>query len=193
MTLKIRDATQDDASLLLQVIDLASDGLIPKMWSDAAPEGVDREEVGRAQVLAEEGDFSYRFGIVVENAGKALGGMVHYPLPATPDPAGEDVPDAFLPIMDLVGRVPGYWYINFMAVLPEGRGQGLGRMLLTAAETRARDHGCPGLALVVAASNSAAIHLYTKVGFREQARCPFDLSGYNMTPTEALLMVREFD
>lgn len=71
------------------------------------------------------------------------------------------------------------------------RGQGLGTALLDEAEARALDRGCPGLALVVATSNTGAVHAYVQAGYREMARRPFDLSDFGLEPTEALLMVKD--
>ncbi len=185
-----RNATPDDAAHLTRVIDMASDGLLPTLWSEMAPPGMTGAEVGMAMVTAEDGDFSYRNGIVLEEDGTWLGGMIGYPLPATPEPIGSDIPEAFVPVQELANLVPGYWYINVVAVDPENRGRGLGAALMSEAEGRARKQGCPGLALIVAASNEEAIHVYLRAGFNERARRPFDLSVYGAEPTEALLMVK---
>lgn len=187
----IREATPDDAPLLVRVIDMASEGLVPALWDEMAPEDSDGSAVGLALVTAEDGEFSYRHGFVLEEDGAVLGGMIGYPFPITPEPAGPEIPDAFVALKELETLAPGYWYINFVAMVPEGRGQGLGTALLEEAEARARDGGCPGLALVVAASNASAIRAYTRVGFRERARRPFDLSDFGFEPTEALLMVKD--
>jgi ribosomal protein S18 acetylase RimI-like enzyme len=60
---------------------------------------------------------------------------------------------------------PGEYYLANMAVLPEYRRQGLGRMLLADAETRAKELGCTRLALDVEAENTAAVRLYERYGF----------------------------
>jgi len=60
---------------------------------------------------------------------------------------------------------PGEYYVANMAVLPEYRRQGLGRMLLADAETRANELRCTRLALDVEAENTAAVHLYEQYGF----------------------------
>jgi len=186
----IRKATPDDAAFLVRVIDMASEGFMPTLWDAMAPDGADGFAVGLAQVAAEDGEFSHRHGYVLEADGAALGGMIGYPLPATPAPAEPDIPDAFVAVQELVNLAPRHWYINIIAVVPERRGQGLGTALLNAAEARARDSGCPGLALVVAASNTGAVRKYQRAGFREQARRPFDLSDFGVEPTDAILMVK---
>lgn len=191
MSTIIRRATPDDASLLVNVIGMASEGLVPALWDEMAPEGMDGSAVGLAMVTAEDGEFSYRHGFVLEEDGAPRGGMIGYTLPDTFEAAGSEVPDAFVAVKELETLVPGYWYINVVAMVPEYRGKGLGTALLKEAEAQARGCGCPGLALVVAASNVGAIRGYVRAGYQERARRPFDLADFGAEPTEALLMVRD--
>ncbi len=191
MSLTIRKATLDDAPLLLRVVDMASDGLLPTLWAKMAPSGLDGAAVGEALVTAEDGDFSYRNGFIAEQDGAKTGGLIGYRLPATPKPIGPDVPEVFVGIEELAHLVPGHWYINFMAVVPEGRGQGVGAALLEEAENQARESGSPGLALIVAATNENAIRVYQRAGYIERERRPFDLSDFGEAPTEAILMTKD--
>lgn len=190
MPATIRRATPEDASLLIDVIDMASEGMIPAFWEEMAPEGMDGSAVGHALISEQDGEFSYRNGFVLQEAGTPLGGMIGYPLPTTPKKAGPEVPEAFVAIEELPNVVPGYWYINVVAMMPDARGKGLGAALLTEAEAQARQRGCPGLALIVTATNTGAIHAYERAGYREQARRPFDLEAFGIEPTEAILMVK---
>lgn len=193
MPLTIRSATPDDAPLLVRIIDMASDGVVLTHWAGMAPEGMDGTGVGIAVVAAEDGENSYKNGFVAERDGSEMGGLIGHILPITPQPPGPDVPKAFVGIEELTQRVPGHWYINFMAALPEARRQGVGAALLNAAERLAKDRSCPGLALIVAASNENAIGVYHHAGYTERARYPFDLSDLGEEPTEAVLMVKELD
>ncbi|SPH17467.1 hypothetical protein DEA8626_00990 [Defluviimonas aquaemixtae] len=193
MPLTIRKATPDDAPLLVRVIDMASGGVVPTLWAEMASPDMDGFGVGLTLVAAEDGDFSYRNGFIAERNGTELGGLIGYVLPTTPQPAGPDVPEVFVGIEELAQLVPGHWYINFMAAVPEERRQGVGAALLNEAEEQARDRSCPGLALIVTASNEKAISVYRRAGYTERARRPFDLSDFGTGPTEAVLMVKEFD
>ncbi len=190
MTATVRQATPGDAALLLRVIDMASDGVVTTLFAQMAPEGMDGAALGEALVGAEEGEFSYRNGVVLEDAGRAVGGMIGYRLPSEPSPAGPEVPPAFVGVKELENLVPDHWCINMVAVDPACRGRGFGAALLAEAEVRARQSGCPGLALVVAATNGRAIRAYERAGYAERARRPFDLTAYGAEPTEALLMVK---
>ncbi|HSG65184.1 MAG TPA: GNAT family N-acetyltransferase [Gammaproteobacteria bacterium] len=55
--------------------------------------------------------------------------------------------------------------IHDLAVLPQYRGQGIGRALLSAAEGHARENGCCRLTLEVQDDNRPARELYRRFGF----------------------------
>ena len=55
--------------------------------------------------------------------------------------------------------------VHDLAVRPEHRGQGVGRLLLEEVERRARARGSSKLTLEVHSSNEQAIHLYRRFGF----------------------------
>jgi GNAT superfamily N-acetyltransferase len=55
--------------------------------------------------------------------------------------------------------------IEDLFVLPVKRGQGLGSKLVESVVSRARAHGCQLIVLNTNERNTAALHLYTKVGF----------------------------
>ena len=55
--------------------------------------------------------------------------------------------------------------IHDLAVMPGCRGQGIGRQLLEAAETKARELGCCKLTLEVRADNNRAREIYKQYGF----------------------------
>lgn len=66
----------------------------------------------------------------------------------------------------MVGYEGHRGWINYLGVLPEYQGQGLGRALMARAETLLAQHGCPKINLQVRASNTKVIQFYEKIGFR---------------------------
>ena len=56
--------------------------------------------------------------------------------------------------------------IHDIAVVPEHRGKGIGRALLTAIEDEARRRGCAKITLEVRSDNTLARDLYRRCGFR---------------------------
>ncbi|MHC8493908.1 GNAT family N-acetyltransferase/peptidase C39 family protein [Thalassospira sp. SM2505] len=93
------------------------------------------------------------------------------------------------------GGVVGYVLVIFrrnvalarlysMAVLPDMRGQGIGRQLVTRAEDLSLDFGAPILRLEVSQKNARAISLFRAAGYREFALYP----GYYPDHSDALRM-----
>ena len=56
-------------------------------------------------------------------------------------------------------------WINYLAVKPEFRNQGLGRRLMEEAEARLIEAGCPKINLQVRKSNTAAVTFYERIGY----------------------------
>lgn len=84
-------------------------------------------------------------------------------------------PEWFLVACDgdeIVGSVmAGYdghrGWVNYLAVLPGRRRQGVGRRLMDAAEARLRAAGCPKINLQVRRGNASVIAFYRRVGYLE--------------------------
>ncbi|HEY7626739.1 MAG TPA: GNAT family N-acetyltransferase [Ilumatobacteraceae bacterium] len=64
----------------------------------------------------------------------------------------------------------GRWYIDNIAVRPNGQGRGVGSALLAAAEAAARDDGCTELWLYTNEAMSENLDYYPRRGFTETGR-----------------------
>jgi ribosomal protein S18 acetylase RimI-like enzyme len=60
-------------------------------------------------------------------------------------------------------------WINYLAVAPARRGEGLGRALMSAAEARLCAVGCPKINLQVRNTNTDALAFYERLGFAVDA------------------------
>jgi ribosomal protein S18 acetylase RimI-like enzyme len=85
---------------------------------------------------------------------------------------GQD-PDGFL-VLDVRGQVVGSvmagydghrGWVNYLAVDPARREEGLGSMLMAAAERRLEMLGCPKVNLQVRAGNQQIIDFYRRLGY----------------------------
>lgn len=56
-------------------------------------------------------------------------------------------------------------WINYLAVDPQRRGEGVGRLLMEHAERHLHNVGCPKINLQIRADNSTAIEFYERLGF----------------------------
>jgi len=64
-------------------------------------------------------------------------------------------------------------WINYLAVAPTARRQGIGRQLMAAAESRLRALGCPKVNLQVRKTNHDVRKFYEALGFAEDAVISF--------------------
>jgi ribosomal protein S18 acetylase RimI-like enzyme len=91
----------------------------------------------------------------------------------------------FVGLAEADGKTCGYFVLTFgydlewngrdaflteLYLLPESRGRGLGRLLLTAAEDTAVARGTRALHLMVRPENASALALYLLMGFKDPAR-----------------------
>ena len=58
-------------------------------------------------------------------------------------------------------------WVNYLAVAPEQRRQGLGRRMMEAAERRLYAMGCPKINLQIRKSNPSAVDFYRSLGYVE--------------------------
>ena len=65
----------------------------------------------------------------------------------------------------MVGYEGHRGWINYLAVHPDHRGHGWGRVLMDAAERRLRDVGCPKVNLQVRSENQSAVEFYRRIGY----------------------------
>ena len=61
-------------------------------------------------------------------------------------------------------------WVNYLAVAPEARGKGYGRLLMRYIEEALRARGCPKLNIQVRAGNDEALRFYEKIGYSTEAR-----------------------
>jgi ribosomal protein S18 acetylase RimI-like enzyme len=57
-------------------------------------------------------------------------------------------------------------WLNYLAVAPRFRRQGIGRVLVAEAEARLRQMGCPKINIQIRTSNTEVIEFYRRIGFK---------------------------
>lgn len=128
MTLEppFRRATIDDAPTLAELVNHAGEGLPLYLWGKMAAPGETAWDVGRRRAARQEGSFSYRNAMIVEQDSQCAGCLIGYEIPDDPAPIADDMPAMFVPLQELENLAPGTWYVNVLAVLLRFRRQGLG-------------------------------------------------------------------
>lgn len=119
--------------------------------------------------VRELSQYSYRNALVAEVDGCVVGAIIGYD--------GARLEELRKPLYELLlekqGYVPtiedetsaGEFYLDSLAVLPEWRGRGVGRALITAARDRAFAVGHKRVGLIVDFENPRAESLYNSLGF----------------------------
>lgn len=186
-----RRATPDDAHALAELINFAGEGMPAYLWERMAEPGEGIWDVGRRRARREEGGFSYRNAIVLEEEGRVAACLIGYPVPEEPEPIDhERMPAMFVPIQELENLAPGTWYVFVLAAYPEHRGRGLGTRLLALADELAAAAGSRGLSIIVSDANPGARRLYERCGYRSVAERPMVKEEWQNAGLSWVLLVK---
>jgi ribosomal protein S18 acetylase RimI-like enzyme len=186
-----RRATPDDAHALAELIDFAGEGMPSYLWARMAEPGEGVWDVGRRRARRDEGSFSYRNAVVVEEDGRVVACLIGYRLPDEPEPIDHDrMPTMFVPLQELENLAPGTWYVNVLATYPKRRGQGYGTRLLGLAEELAAASGSKGLSIIVSDANRRARRLYERCDYRVVAERTMVKEGWANAGANWVLLLK---
>ena len=172
----IRDAREDDAEFLAQVI------LAAAHLSDMGADTANSDSAGKAAATyTSAGDltaicrrtdtlYSWRNARIACACGKRAGAMVSYP--GDIYLAARNITFPLLPGLTQaqidatdIETLPGEWYLDSLAVLPEFRRAGIGKMLIMDAIERGRNAGYTQCTLLAEKSSTHLVEYYTRLGF----------------------------
>jgi ribosomal protein S18 acetylase RimI-like enzyme len=164
--INLRPATPEDADLMVDLVDMAGDGLPLATWAAvsglAGGEGMEAARAyGVAHARRDRGGFTWRNTIIAEWDGVVAGMLMCWPLPLEPRKL-DGLPPVVVPIQRLENLARGRLLVNALAVRAEYRRMGIGWMLIQTVTDRA--------ALIVGDGNGPARALYDRLGFVEVAR-----------------------
>ncbi len=171
----IRPGKPQESSDIAILADSAARRMASAFWAVDALPGQSWIEIGRTRILSNEAANLYHANWqVYEVDGHLAAGYCGFsiPDPYVPDRV-PDVPDFFVPLLEMEQTAQGCWMLQCIAVFPEFRGRGIGRLLLDHACETARSTGAPRIVLEVETPNTNAIQLYRSAGFIEWERRPF--------------------
>lgn len=184
---KVRPAVREDAEVIARVVEMAigDEEALRRYCGD------DYHTVLTEIARREATQYSWQCAIVAQVEGQVAGAVVGY------DGARlSDLRSGTLSvIMECVGRVPTIvdecdadeYYLDSVGVLPEFRGLGVGRMLVSALCDRAFNEVSKPVGLIVDSQNPNAESLYSSLGFeRVDSRCFFGHSMWHMQRTKKI-------
>ena len=178
----IRDAREDDAEFLAQVIlaaahlsDMGADTTASADTAnnaDTANSNGTATSAGALTAICRRTDtlYSWRNARIACACGKRAGAMVSYPGDIYVDARSITFPllpgltQAQIDATD-IETLPGEWYLDSLAVLPEFRRTGLGKMLVMDAIERGRNAGYAQFTLLAEKSSTHLVEYYTRLGF----------------------------
>ena len=167
MQIEIRKAAPEDAAFIALVVAMALAG-DETHWL---------YEVFKELAARECSQYSYRNVLVAEVGGKPVGALVGYDggsLHELREPIFELVRERMGKSIDIEDETgEGEFYLDSLAVLPEYRGCGVGRMLLCAMRGMAVEAGYERVGLIVDFDNPRAEALYSSLGFERVGRKTF--------------------
>lgn len=155
---------------LAALCDIASHGINARMWQRAIDDGQSTSlfEVGRQCMLVPNHDLSLKHATVAVAGNTVIGAVLGLVRPAgfgqelDLDMAGSE----YRGVVELQPLTRGSWHLSVLAVFREYRGLGFGGALMKEAIKRARASKQRKMTLIVARSNSSAVKLYEKFGFK---------------------------
>ena len=164
-SISIRPATPADAATIAHVVAMAI-GDEQALYNYC---GENHRSVLTAVAQADATQYSWRYALIAEVDGSAVGAVVGY------DGAELEQLRAgtFAIIHEHIGRVPtipneteaGEYYLDSVGVEPEYRGRGIGRALVAALCEKVFKEGHERVGLIVDSDNPKAERLYASLGF----------------------------
>jgi ribosomal protein S18 acetylase RimI-like enzyme len=192
--ISIRPARKADASDIALLVNIAAHGGPADGWAheqDAAGT-YNPIEIGRLQILREEGAFTWRNATMAENDGEIVGMLLGYREPDIAGSVSHQAPPYLRPLYELEGEAAGTWFISMLGVYAPWRNKGVGSALLEVAQRKAQETAASGVALITEDINAGARRLYERRGYAVSAKrpmVPFPNGGPK--GEDWLLMVRD--
>lgn len=171
-SIAIRDALAADALHLARLALMAGHGLLDIFYGGLVPGKSTAEIVAERRMLS-KGNFAElaNWRVAMDGDGRMLGALNSFPHAvfdnSPPDPLL--TPDR-LSVVDALTELEtsarGAYYINIVAVFPERRKGGIGKVLMAEAEELARRGGFRQMALSTFAADTGLVDFYRRLGFR---------------------------
>ncbi len=174
MAIEIRRARVEDIPHMAYVAIQACGGYAEVMYEGVIP-GRTLEQIVEHRFSRPGATSSFSNSRIAEDGGTVLGGLHAFPMDLmADDPVDPLIPEErfyiFAPFEHL--HAEGSYYINAVAVYPQFQGRGIGRQLITEAESEAMAKAFEEISLHVFAENVRAVQLYESLGYRESGRQP---------------------
>ncbi len=164
--IRLRPGTVDDIDFLVEIIAMSSHGGIGEHYHAVYGHHTPWQTHARRDISRAGTELGYDMAVIALAGERRAAAAIFNPLRAT-IAYGPAETERSAAIQRLIGRVPGTLLIREVAVLPQYRGQGIGRQLIEAAMAFARFRKLSAVSLTVNGDNTPARALYETSGFVE--------------------------
>ena len=180
MSITIQPATPEMAATAATLIHHALGPVSDYLFATDDP--IQTQKLIEALFLRPGNRFSHQWAdVAVDEQGRVLGIALSFPYDETPKLEWATAMQLLditrlnhflrflgrsMPMVGVSEAEKGDYYLSDIAVTPEARGQGVGKMLLQHVEDKGRRQGFRRLALTVARDNKHAVEFYRRQGFR---------------------------
>lgn len=196
MEISYRNGRKEDRSVLAELINTASGGVIEYLFHDLIPD-MNPVQMVAHNLSAEDSFYSYKNAIVAEYKQNLIGASLSYPshfhriTEEMKNFLPEDRLEHFKSFYS--SRVKDSLLLNALCVDERFRGKGIGTRLITLTKKKAKEEGLRALSLIVFADNTDAQRVYVRCGFK--AVESVELKSHELIPHEGgcLLMKCEIE
>ncbi len=169
MTISYGIAKKSECSVLAELINTASAGVLEYLMRDLVP-GMTPVQLEAANLARDKYPYTYRNVRVARDDGRVVGMALSYPSSyhgITPEMRDFFPEERLAHLTDFfTSRVENSWYLDALSVQASHRRQGLGEALIAATKATATENGFDALSLIAFADNHNALALYRKTGFK---------------------------
>ncbi len=196
MEISYRNGRKEDRSVLAELINTASGGVIEYLFHDLIPD-MNPVQMVAHNLSAEDSFYSYKNAIVAEYKQNLIGASLSYPshfhriTEEMKNFLPEDRLEHFKSFYS--SRVEDSLLLNALCVDERFRGKGIGTRLITLTKKKAKEEDLRALSLIVFADNTDAQRVYVRCGFK--AVESVELKSHELIPHEGgcLLMKCEIE
>ncbi len=162
----LRNTQPEDVSQIVPLMIEAADGFYEFLFEGLVP-GSALLQFLQPVIAAEEGPYGFRNFLIAERGGHLAGFANAFPAQLIrdqdPGPIPQERWDHIAPLTEIMDWES--FFLSSIAVLPNERGHGVGRVLLEGILTQAKQLGFQNVTLQVWEGNDGARRLYERHGF----------------------------
>ena len=168
MEIKYRPGQKKDCTKLVELVNIASDGVVEYLFHGLVP-GMTPVKVMAHNYKSDNYPHTYKSAIVATDKNDIVGMSLSYPSSyhkITDEMRGFFAAERLEHFSAFYSsRVENTWFLDALCVIESHRRRGIGEQLISLTKEKAVENGYNSLSLIVFADNALAIPVYERTGF----------------------------